>query len=120
MASPHTTSQPAFLVFPALSSEYTWRVIASVTGRTISRHKNLALAYRKAERLNQRSSSAQLAMPDPVYADRIPLNARSILGSCKVWYDYSGGHANECNQPGAVSDVETGHTLCVQCWQANL
>jgi hypothetical protein len=94
--------------------------VALETNRIISRHQNLALAIAKAEQLNQRSSSAQLAMPDPVYAERIPLSVRSILGSCKVWYDYSGGHANECNQPGTVSDVETGHTLCVQCWQVNL
>jgi hypothetical protein len=52
MAASHLNSFPAFLVFPTLNPTYTWRVAAAATNRTVSVHRNLELAVRKAERLN--------------------------------------------------------------------
>ena len=51
MASPNL-SNPAFLVFSSLNPVFTWRVVAIETNRTISSHKRLDNAVRKAERLN--------------------------------------------------------------------
>jgi hypothetical protein len=48
----HQSIIPAFLVFPTLNQHFTWRVAAAATNRTISVHRNLELAVRKAERLN--------------------------------------------------------------------
>src|SRR6266487_3938488 len=95
---PNPGFQQPFLVFPALTAEYTWRVISTETGRTISRHKLLENAVRKAEVLNIRSWTPVL--PEAQYAERVPVGMRSILGSCQLWYDYSGGNANECDRPG--------------------
>jgi hypothetical protein len=119
MASPHTTSQPAFLVFPTLSSEYTWRVIASVTGRTISRHKNLALAYQKAEQLNQRASVP--AMPDPAYATFDDHRWIFLRQHCQQELGQSGSAETfPCYRPASISDVETSLSFCVECWKESL
>ena len=118
MAAPNLTPETPFLVFPNLSLHYPWRVIAVETGRTISRHSHLRTAVQKAEVLNIRSWTP--AMPEAQYSTQTPIGMRSNLGSCQVWYDYSGQHANECDRLGAITDVETGQTFCVKCWRDNL
>ena len=95
-------------------AEFPW--VVTENNQTLFRHKLLKTALREAEVLNL----LRMVMPEPQYAESIPLNVRSILKSCQLWYDYSGGSENECNQPGAISDIETGQTLCVGCWRANL
>jgi hypothetical protein len=125
VASPHTTSQPAFLVFPNLSPEYTWRVIAVETGRTIARFKHLPNAYHKAEELNARSHrrpTPDSPMPDPVFATREDFLLSDVRGTCQSWYDFSSsdpGNGYECNRPASVTDVETGTSHCVRCYREN-
>lgn len=121
MASPHTTSQPAFLVFPALSPEYTWRVIATETGRTISRHRNLALAYEKAEQLNRRSASVQAAMPPAVYASFDDHRWIFLRQHCQQELGQSGSAETfPCYRPASISDVETSLSFCIECWKDSL
>ena len=123
MASPHTTTQPPFLVFPTLSSEYLWRVIAVETGRTISRHRNLALAYKKAEELNLRSSSASPAMPDRVFAQGEDFLASDLRGTCQSWYDNGASdpaNGYECNRPASITDLETACSFCVRCYRESV
>lgn len=60
MASAHSTRSLPFLIFPTLSSQYSWKIISIETGRTISRHKNLELAVEKAEALNTRAFETQI------------------------------------------------------------
>jgi hypothetical protein len=43
---------PAFLVVRTLNPTFIWRVATSATNRTVSVHRNLALAVEKAELLN--------------------------------------------------------------------
>lgn len=57
MATP-TLANPlksAFRVFPTGDADYPWRIGASATNQTISRHKSLSFALRKCSRLNDRS-----------------------------------------------------------------
>jgi len=55
-------SQPEFRVFPTGNAEYHWRIAASATNRTISRHKSLTFALRKCTWLNNsRSKGARNA-----------------------------------------------------------
>ena len=57
---PHPKVQPEFRVFATGEAEYHWRVAASATNQTISRHKSLSFAIRKCTRLNkQRSEGAK-------------------------------------------------------------
>jgi hypothetical protein len=119
MASPHTTSQPAFLVFPTLSSEYLWRVVATETNRTISRHKNLALAYQKAEQLNQRASVP--AMAPAVYATFDDHRWIFLRQHCQQELGQSGtAETFPCYRPASISDVETSLSFCVECWKESL
>jgi len=48
--------QLEFLVFPTGKAECHWRVAASATNRTISRHKSLTFALRKCTGLNEQRS----------------------------------------------------------------
>ena len=59
-------------------------------------------------------------MPEPIYAERIPLDAHAALGTCNLWYDYADGNANECDRPAAITDLETGCGFCVKHWKENL
>ena len=123
MASAHTTTHPAFLVFPNLSPEYLWRVIATETGRTISRHRNLALAYKKAEELNRLSASLSSPMPDPVFAEYETFLATDLRGTCQSWYDNGASdpaNGYECSRPASITDLETGCSFCVRCYRENL
>jgi hypothetical protein len=122
MASPHTTSQPAFLVFPTLSPEYLWRVVATETNRTISRHKNLETAYEKAEQLNRRSlESLNPAMPDPVYATFDDHRWIFLRQHCQQELGQSGSAETfPCYRPASISDVETSLSFCVECWKESL
>jgi hypothetical protein len=45
--------QREFRVFPTGDAEYHWRIVASRTNRTVSRHKSLSFALRKCSRLNK-------------------------------------------------------------------
>jgi hypothetical protein len=47
--------QSTFRVFPTGEAEYRWRIAASATNQTISRHKSLSFALRKCTQLNHRS-----------------------------------------------------------------
>ena len=47
--------QPKFRVFPTGDAEYHWRIAASATNQTISRHKSLVFAIRKCTSLNKQS-----------------------------------------------------------------
>ena len=58
MASNNLHQHPSFLVFPTLCRVYTWRVASVETNRTVSRHKELALAIERAEKLNRRRFEA--------------------------------------------------------------
>lgn len=57
MATPTLTNplKSNFRVFPTGEAEYHWRIAASATNQTISRHKSLSFALRKCSRLNHRS-----------------------------------------------------------------
>lgn len=112
MATQSLNRHLPFVVFPTLSPEYTWKIVAVESNRTISRHKLLENAVEKAERLNV----VALAMPEPQFAERIPLSVRSTLGTCNRWYEWPQGHANECSRPAAVTDLETGQSYCVKCY----
>ena len=48
----HPKSQSAFRVFPTGEAEYYWRIAASATNQTVSRHMSLTYALRKCARLN--------------------------------------------------------------------
>ena len=74
------------MVFPAVSHQYTWKIVAVETNRTISRHKLLNNAVEKAERLNVEALSIASSMPKPVFAERVPLTIRETLGTCNSWY----------------------------------
>lgn len=57
MATPTLANplKPEFRVFPTGEAEYSWRIAASETNQTISRHKSLTYALTKCSRLNDRS-----------------------------------------------------------------
>ena len=52
MATQSVSNRLPFLVFPTGLRDYPWKIVAVETNRIISRHKNLAQAVAKAERLN--------------------------------------------------------------------
>jgi|SRR5581483_3422794 len=65
MASQTVSKSVPFLVFPTLNDVFTWRVVATETNRTISFHKNLANAVKKAEELNVVSFLREAVSVDP-------------------------------------------------------
>jgi hypothetical protein len=120
VAHPNLAPSTPFLIFPTGSPSFAWRIVAIETNRTISRHRNLALAVEKAEQLNRRSLeilSLVPAMPDPEYAGYVPYAVRETLGGCNSWYEFPLGHANECSRPATVTDVETGCGFCPRCYR---
>lgn len=117
MATSTVSNNPAFLVFPALSPEYLWRVVSTETNRTISRHKHLHTAVEKADQLNLRALTP--AMPEPQYAERRVW--ASELPYCQMWYEIPGdaGNADQCDRRALIGDLETGLHVCVDCWKEN-
>ncbi|MCU1271007.1 MAG: hypothetical protein JWN74_2301 [Acidobacteriaceae bacterium] len=94
MASQTLASHPAFLVFPTLNSTFTWRVAAVATNRTISVHRNLELAVRKAERLNV-----------------VALLHEAVDAVC-VYEDDR--HEFACGAKATVTDLESQKDLCAK------
>jgi hypothetical protein len=92
--TPTVNHHPAFLVFPTLNSTYTWRVAAVEANRTISRHKNLALAIEKAERLNV-----------------VALLQEEIPTTCAFEDDR---YEFPCGAIGAVAEIETRRHFCLK------
>ena len=89
--------QPQFLVFPTGQKTFHWRVVAVETNRTVSRHKNLRPALRKAEWLNQHRRVEQLghcAFESP----------ETTWGAC------DGGF--RCPDLGVVHHLESERDLC--------
>ena len=113
MATQSVPNSKPFLIFPTLSREYVWRIAASETNRTISRHKNLGLAIAKAERLNSIA-----LMPAPQFAEGETYLDRDTRGGCQLWFDYSDGDARECERPASISDSDSGQSFCTSCWRA--
>lgn len=88
--------QPEFLVFPTHTPVYTWRVVAVNTNRTVSRHRILACALRKAEWLNQKRGEkllAQCAYESP----------ETSWGACDGW---------QCPETGTVHHLASERDLC--------
>jgi hypothetical protein len=115
VATSTVSKSPSFLVFPNLSPEYLWRVVATETNRTISRHKHLHTAVQKAELLNDRAAIP--FMPEPQYAERAVF---ADLPYCSMWYPRNDGDADQCDNKGLIGDLETGLHMCVSCWKENL
>ena len=114
MATSTVSKSPAFLVFPTGSSSFAWRIIATETGRTISRHQRLDNAIRKAELLNIRDTFPVL--PEPQYAERRVL--AHDLPYCQMWYPVGDpGAADQCDNTGLIGDLETGLHMCVSCFK---
>jgi hypothetical protein len=91
MAAQHSIT-PAFLVFPTLNPTLTWRVAAVSTNRTISLHRNLELAIRKAERMNV-----------------VALLHEAVKSVCEFEderYEFA------CGKKAVACDRETGKGLC--------
>jgi len=97
MAAPILIKNPAFLVFPTLTPVFTWRVVATETNRTISRHKNLELAISRAIRLNQQA-------------------AKPVLLQCQYEYPESRWGACDgmpCGEEATVYDQESEMEFCL-------
>jgi hypothetical protein len=92
--TPSVNHHPAFLVFPTLNSIYTWRVAAVEANRTISRHKNLALAIEKAERLNV-----------------VALLQEAMRATCTFEDDR---YELPCGAISTVAEIETGCHFCTK------
>lgn len=118
MATSTVSNNPAFLVFPTLSPEYLWRVVATETNRTISRHKRLDTAVRKAEELNVRAFAP--AMPEPQYAERRVYSTE--LPYCQMMFPASSdpGATDQCWDRATIGDLETGCHFCATCFQEQI
>src|SRR5436189_6463753 len=111
MASQSVEHLP-FLVFPSLSAEYLWKVVATESNRTISRHKLLENAVEKAERLNVQV----LSMPAPQYAERATFLHAKERGSCDSWFASSDSDIGEaCYSTASVGDLDSGTDKCLRC-----
>lgn len=118
MATSTLPKTAEFLVFPTGSSSFAWRVIATESGRTVSRHQRLDNAVKKAELLNFRALTP--VMPEPQFAERPIFWTRRIdLGSCQHWYDTAYDPANPagCDRSAMITDLETGCGFCVEHWK---
>ena len=85
---------PAFLVFPTLNQHFTWRVAAASTNRTVSVHRNLELAVRKAEKLNVIALLHEAVDPVCCFLDER--------------YEYA------CGNKSTVAEIETGNHFCAK------
>jgi hypothetical protein len=94
VAASHLNSFPAFLVHPTTNQTFTWRVVAKETNRTISRHKNLERAYRKAERLNVVALLQDAVTPTCTFLDER--------------YEYA------CGDKSTMAEIETGNHFCAK------
>ena len=77
----HSKPQPGFRVFPTGDAEYSWRIAASATNQTISRHKSLSYALRKCNRLNEQYREPQ---PDPL---KIALSGFPDVNTYRAYYE---------------------------------
>ena len=118
MASPNLANSPEFLVFPTGASEFAWRIVATATGRTLSRFKHLDKAVQKAELLNIRAMFP--VVPEPEYG-QVPNWVRSdVRGSCDVWLaSRDSGIGDPCPNTASITDLDSGLQVCVRCWKAN-
>lgn len=94
MATQSVNHHPAFLVFPTLNQHFTWRVAAAATNRTISVHRNLELAIRKAEKLNV-----------------VALLHEAVGSVCSFEderYEYP------CGAKATVAEIESGNHFCAK------
>lgn len=122
MATSTVPKSLPFLVFPTLSPEYVWKVVATETGRTVSRHRLLEIAVRKAEQLNVRAITAEMPiLPEPVYALRESYQEKDERGSCQLWYEFGSDRADmqPCDGIGSITDPDSGYTYCLDCWKVN-
>jgi hypothetical protein len=94
MATQSLTHHPAFLVFPTLNEHFTWRVAAAATNRTISVHRNLELAIRKAEKLNVVALLHEAVAPACCFLDDR--------------YEYA------CGSKATVAEIATGNHFCAK------
>jgi hypothetical protein len=88
VAATNLKPSPSYLVFPTLNPVFTWRIVATSTNRTISRHRNLALAIDKAEKLN------------------LVAEVPSVCSFEDSRYEYP------CGKRAVACDRETGKGLC--------
>jgi hypothetical protein len=117
MASQSVEHRLPFLVFPSLSPEYLWKVVATESNRTISRHKLLENALEKAERLNV----LRLALPEPQFIAHEDKSMLFLRGRCQelIARPYS-ADSDWCDRPAVVSDAATSQVLCVECAKESL
>ena len=94
MASPSVSNFPAFRVFPTLNPTMTWRVAAVATDHTVSVHRNLELAVRKAERLNVLALLHEAVAPVCCFLDE--------------------RHEYACGNKSTVAEIETGNHFCAK------
>ncbi len=111
------THSNSFLVFPTTNRCFTWQVRAVESNRTISRHKNLGLAIRKAEKLNVLAS-----MPEPQFATRDDHQWMFLRGHCQQEVVRPGepGYTDPCNAPATITDSVTSLGFCADCWREGL
>ncbi len=95
MAAQNLTS---FLIFPTLSREYVWKIVATESKRTISRHKLLENAVQKAERLNFQAFLAEMPR----------------VTTCEAYI--SSQYGAECQELAVVSDIESEREFCLDCF----
>lgn len=119
MATSTVSKNPLFLVFPALSPEYLWRVVATETNRTVSRHKHLHTAVEKAEQLNLRAMEPP-ALPEPQYAQGRVYSTE--LPYCQMFFPTPGdsGATDQCWHRATIGDLETGCHFCAACFQEEI
>lgn len=120
MASQSVSKIP-FLVFPAPTAFFSWKVVSTQSNRTVSRHRILRNAVRKAASLNE------AALPDPffgrileaidkAYSRQKPSTDR---GTCDSWLASSDSDIGEhCFNPASVGDLDSGRDFCAACWRS--
>ena len=89
MATPTLANplKPYFSVFATGEAESPWRIAASATDQTISRHKSLSYALRKCTRLNEQCAEIHA---DPL---KIALSGFADVNTYRAYYEGVGNDA---------------------------